>query len=100
MPKHALRAQPVDIAGLPLRQDVLAKDALMPAQRDFGSGISPLTPEHRHLIVTFVSLQTDQAQTRRGRASLTPASVPAVEAQTSTLAHFTHFRHFAFMKVK
>jgi hypothetical protein len=41
MPKLTLRAQTVDIADLALRQDVLAKNALMPAQRDFGLGNSP-----------------------------------------------------------
>jgi hypothetical protein len=45
MPKLALWAQTVDIDGLPLRQDVLEKNALMPAQRDFGLGNSPLTAQ-------------------------------------------------------
>jgi len=33
--KLALRAQTVEIAGLPLRQDLLTKNVLMTAQRDF-----------------------------------------------------------------
>jgi hypothetical protein len=41
MSKLALRAQTVDIAYLPLRQDFLAKNVLMTAQRDFGLGNSP-----------------------------------------------------------
>jgi len=35
MSKLTLRAQTVDIAYLPLRQDLLAKNVLMTAQRDF-----------------------------------------------------------------
>ncbi len=38
----ALRAQTVDIAGLPPRQDLLAKNVLMPAQRNYCLGNSPL----------------------------------------------------------
>jgi hypothetical protein len=34
--KLAFRAQAVDIAYLPLRQDFLAKNVLMTSQRDFG----------------------------------------------------------------
>jgi hypothetical protein len=40
MSKLAFRAQAVDIACLPLRQDFLAKNVLMTAQRDFGLGNS------------------------------------------------------------
>ncbi len=40
MSKLALRAQTVDIAYLPLRQDLLAKNVLMTAQRDYGLGNS------------------------------------------------------------
>jgi hypothetical protein len=40
MSKLALRAQTVDIASLPLRQDSLAKNVLMTAQRNFGLGDS------------------------------------------------------------
>jgi len=40
MSKLAFRAQTVDIAYLPLRQDFLAKNVLMTAQRDFGLGNS------------------------------------------------------------
>jgi hypothetical protein len=36
--KLALRAQTVQIADLPLRQDLLAKDVLMTAQRNFCLG--------------------------------------------------------------
>jgi len=42
MSKLAFRAQTVDIAYLPLRQDFLAKNVLMTAQRDFRLGNSPL----------------------------------------------------------
>ena len=42
MSKLALRAQTVDIAYLPLRQDFLAKNVLMTAQRDFCFGNSLL----------------------------------------------------------
>ncbi len=42
MSKLAFRAQTVDIAYLPLRQDLLAKNVLMTAQRDFRLGNSPL----------------------------------------------------------
>jgi len=35
MSKLTLRAQTVDIAYLPLRQDLLARNVLMTAQRDF-----------------------------------------------------------------
>jgi hypothetical protein len=42
MSKLALRAQTVDIANLPPRQDLLAKNVLMTAQRDFGLGNSLL----------------------------------------------------------
>jgi len=38
MSKLAFRAQTVDIAYLPLRQDLLAKNVLMTAQRDFCLG--------------------------------------------------------------
>jgi hypothetical protein len=40
MSKLAFRAQTVDIAYLPLRQDFLAKNVLMTAQRDFVLGNS------------------------------------------------------------
>ena len=40
MSKLTLRAQTVDIAYLPLRQDFLAKNVLMTAQRDFRLGNS------------------------------------------------------------
>jgi hypothetical protein len=40
MSKLAFRAQTVDIACLPLRQDLLAKVVLMTAQRDLGLGNS------------------------------------------------------------
>jgi hypothetical protein len=38
IPKLALRAQPVEIAYLPLRQGLLAKTVLMTAQMDFPLG--------------------------------------------------------------
>jgi len=41
MSKLALRAQTVDIANLSLRQDLLAKNVLMTAQRNFGLGNGP-----------------------------------------------------------
>ena len=40
MSKLAFRAQTVDIACLPLRQDFLVKNVLMTTQRDFGLGNS------------------------------------------------------------
>jgi len=43
MSKLAFRAQTVDIAYLPLRQDFLAKNVLMTAQRNFRLGNSLLT---------------------------------------------------------
>jgi hypothetical protein len=42
MSKLTLRAQTVDIAYLPLRQDLLAKSVLMTAKSDFGLGNNPL----------------------------------------------------------
>jgi len=41
MSKLAFRAQTVDIAYLPLRQDFLAKNVLMTVQRDFRLDNSP-----------------------------------------------------------
>jgi hypothetical protein len=41
--KLALRAQTVQIADLPLRQDLLAKNVLMTAQRNFCLGNRPST---------------------------------------------------------
>ena len=41
MSKLTLRAQTVDIAYLPLRQDLFAKNVLMTVQRDFRLGSSP-----------------------------------------------------------
>jgi hypothetical protein len=49
MSKFAFRAQTVDIACLPLRQDFLAKDVLMTAQRDFGLSNSLSDPDCEHL---------------------------------------------------
>jgi len=43
MSKLAFRAQTVDIAYLPLHQDLLAKNLLMTAQRDFHLGNSRTT---------------------------------------------------------
>jgi hypothetical protein len=43
MSKLAFRAKTVDIAYLPLRQDLLAKNVLMTAQRDFRLANSLLT---------------------------------------------------------
>jgi len=48
MSKLAFRAQTVDIAYLPLRQDLLAKNVLMTAQRDFRLGNSPSLPDRAH----------------------------------------------------
>jgi len=45
MSKLAFRAQTVDIAYLPLRQDLLAKNLLMTVQRDFGLGNSLMTSD-------------------------------------------------------
>jgi hypothetical protein len=45
MSKLAFRAQTVDTAYLPLRQDLLAKNVLMTAQRDYGLGNSPLNTD-------------------------------------------------------
>jgi len=45
MSKLAFRAQTVDIAYLPLRQDLFAKNVLMTAQRDFRFGNSALRTE-------------------------------------------------------
>ena len=42
MPKLALWAQAVEIANLPLRRDLFAKNVLMIAQRNFCLGNSPL----------------------------------------------------------
>jgi len=39
MSKLAFRAQTVDIACLPLRQDLFAKNVLMTVQRDFGKSL-------------------------------------------------------------
>jgi len=41
MSKLALRAQAVDSADLPLRQDLLTKNASISAKTDFGLGNSP-----------------------------------------------------------
>ncbi len=43
MSKLAFRAQTVDIAYLPLRQDLFSKNVLMTAQRDFRLGNSLLS---------------------------------------------------------
>ena len=43
MSKLALRAQTIDIAYLPLHQDLLTKNVSMTAQRNFGLGNSPIT---------------------------------------------------------
>jgi len=43
MSKLAFTAKTVDIAYLPLRQDLFAKNVLMTAQRDFRLGNSPTT---------------------------------------------------------
>jgi hypothetical protein len=51
MSKLAFRGQTVDIAYLPLHQDLLAKNVLMAAQRDFGLGKS-LFPFDRVLFST------------------------------------------------
>jgi hypothetical protein len=58
MSKLALGAQAVDIAYLPLRQDFLAKNALMTAQRDFRFGNNLLTSDSfywsDHLCVSVI----------------------------------------------
>jgi len=46
VPKLALRAQTVEIANLPLRQDLLAKNVLMTAQRNFCLGNSLFTYDY------------------------------------------------------
>jgi hypothetical protein len=43
IPKLALRAQTIEIADVPPRQDLLAKNVLMTAQRDFCLGNSLFT---------------------------------------------------------
>jgi len=52
MSKLALRAQTVDIADLSLRQDLLAKNVLMTAQRNFCLGNSPARSEKYFLSIT------------------------------------------------
>jgi hypothetical protein len=52
MSKLAFRAQTVDIAYLPLRQDLLAKNVLMTAQRNCGLGNSLLTTD---AVITLAS---------------------------------------------
>jgi len=50
--------QTVDITDLPLRQDVLTKNASISAQRDFGLGNSPLTSDSSNIpIVVRLALQ-------------------------------------------
>jgi len=44
MSKLAFRAQTVDIAYLPLRQDLFAKNVLMTAQRDFCNSLLTADP--------------------------------------------------------
>jgi len=51
MSKLAFRAQTVDIAYLPLRQDLLAKNVLMTAQRHFRLGNSQLTVQNQPLFL-------------------------------------------------
>jgi len=53
MSKLALWSQTVDIACLALRQDFLAKNVLMTAQRDFGLGNSLLTKDVTVLTSVF-----------------------------------------------
>ena len=45
--KLALRAQTVEVADLPLRQDLLAKNVLMTAQRNFCLGNNPSSINNR-----------------------------------------------------
>jgi len=52
MSKLALRAQAVDIADLSIRQDLLAKNVLMTAQRNFCSGNGPLKTGWAALVLT------------------------------------------------
>jgi hypothetical protein len=52
MSKLAFRAQTVDIAYLPLRQDFLAKNVLMTAQRDYGVSNGLLTTD---AVITMAS---------------------------------------------
>jgi len=49
MSKLALRAQTVDIADLPLRQDLLAKNVLMTAQRNCCLGNNLLTLDKQQI---------------------------------------------------
>ncbi len=51
MSKLAFRAQTVDIAYLPLRQDLFAKNVSMTAQRDYGLGNRLLTTNVPLLVV-------------------------------------------------
>jgi hypothetical protein len=55
MSKLAFRAQTVDIACLPLRQDLFAKNVLMTAQRDFGLGNSLMSFDHGSRVALMVS---------------------------------------------
>ena len=52
MSKLAFRAQTVDIAYLPLREDFLAKNVLMTAQRDYGLSNGLLTTD---AVITLAS---------------------------------------------
>jgi len=59
MSKLALRAQTVDIAYLPLRQDFSAKNVLMTAQRGFrlGNSLSRAGPTHIAMLAIGSSWQ-------------------------------------------
>jgi hypothetical protein len=57
MSKLALWAQTVDIACLPLRQDFLAKNLLMTAQRDLGLGDSLLSADNCLLNINIGNLK-------------------------------------------
>jgi len=56
MSKLAFRAQTIDIAYLPLRQDLFAKNVLMTAQRDFCFGNSPFTIDYLRISYSFYKL--------------------------------------------
>jgi len=59
MSKLAFRLQTVDIAYLPLHQDLLAKNVLMTAQRDYGLGNRLLSPDPRDRLNRVIILFTE-----------------------------------------
>jgi hypothetical protein len=87
MSKLAFRAQAVDIAYLPVRQDLLAKNVLMTGQRDSRLGNSWLRVDHSATFATFLDAARPGRRLHRALRFTKARSGPGINADLKDFKH-------------